>query len=330
MASVDLQRLIPAMAKEAGAEALVRLKAKAIKTSHRLVLGSATQLDTIPDGSVQLCLNSPPYWNLKEYGECDGQLGNLESFKEFCRQLEQCWKEAYRVLAPGGRMCVVVGDVVVGRKSVFGRHKSFPLHAAIQLSCENVGFDALTPILWHKIANAAFEAGGNHGSMLGKPYEPNGIVKSDTEFILLFRKPGGYRQVEDERRLASLIPADLHRAWFTQVWSDVQGAHGVDHPAPYPVALAERLVRMFSFVGDTVLDNFLGSGSSVLAAAAWGRNSIGVDIEPRYVKLAAERLRQFLAKEGLHAAVEIQKAPRRKKPVPQAFPLVVPLLAKAV
>jgi modification methylase len=161
--------------------------------------------------------------------------------------------------------------------------------------------------------------------MLGKPYEPNGIVKSDTEFILLFRKPGGYRQVDDERRLASLIPADLHRAWFTQVWSDVQGAHGVDHPAPYPVALAERLVRMFSFVGDTVLDNFLGSGSSVLAAAAWGRNSIGVDIEPRYVKLAAARLQQFIDKEGLPAKVQTEKPARRKAALRQA-PISLPIL----
>lgn len=277
--------------------------ARAWPSKHELLLGDAAKLSTIPDESVQLCLNSPPYWNLKQYGDRDGQLGNLGSFKEFCRQLEQCWKEAFRVLAPGGRLCIVVGDVVVSRKSALGRHKSFPLHAAIQMSCEDVGFDALTPILWHKIANASFEAGKNHGSMLGKPYEPGGIVKSDTEFVLLFRKRGPYRKVEDDRRLASIIPAELHRKWFSQVWTDIQGAHAIDHPAPYPVELAERLVRMFSFVGDTVLDNFLGSGSSLLAAAAWGRNSIGVDVEPAYVASAHERLKAFVAANSLPARI---------------------------
>ena len=153
-----------------------------------------------------------------------------------------------------------------------------------------MGFDNLNPIIWHKIANAKLEV-ENGSSFLGKPYEPNAIVKNDIEYILLQRKPGGYRQPTLAARLLSLIPEASHREWFQQIWT-IPGASTKQHPAPYPLALAERLVRMFSFAGDTVLDPFLGTGTTALAASLWGRHSIGFEIEPTYYRMACDRLAQ--------------------------------------
>jgi DNA modification methylase len=163
----------------------------------------------------------------------------------------------------------------------------FPLHASIQEHCRAIGFDNLTPIIWYKIANAQFEAGG--GGFLGKPYEPNAVIKNDVEYILFQRKPGGYRQPSLAARILSIISEQEHRQWFQQGWT-LSGASTKSHPAPFPLTLAERLVRMFSFVGDTVLDPFAGTGTTNLAAARWGRNSIGFDIEPDYVRMIVERL----------------------------------------
>ena len=157
-----------------------------------------------------------------------------------------------------------------------------------------LGFDNLAPIIWYKIANAAFEVEGGSG-FLGKPYEPNGVIKHDIEYILFERKPGGYRKPGIEERLLSVIPERQHREWFQQIWT-LGGASTRNHPAPYPLGLAERLVRMFSFVGDTVLDPFMGTGTTNLAAGLWGRNSIGIDVETTYFDMTAERLQRELFK----------------------------------
>jgi DNA modification methylase len=157
-----------------------------------------------------------------------------------------------------------------------------------------LGFSNLAPIIWAKIANAKFEAEGNGGGFLGKPYEPNAVVKNDIEFILMERKPGGYRSPSIESRILSVIPDKKHKEWFQQIWSGVTGASTKSHPAPYPLELAERLIRMFSFVGDTVLDPFMGTGTTALASALCGRNSVGIEIDPQYYESAADRLRRKL------------------------------------
>ena len=187
----------------------------------------------------------------------------------------------------------MVGDVLLSRRQNNGRHTVVPLHAAIQLHCREIGYDNLAPIIWQKIGNADYEAGG--GGFLGTPYEPNAIIKNDVEYILFQRKPGGYRSPTTEMRILSVISAWNHQRWFRQVWSDVAGASTRSHPAPYPEELAERLVRMYSFVGDLVLDPFLGTGTTSVAAARWGRNSIGVEIDPGYMELAESRLRREAA-----------------------------------
>jgi DNA modification methylase len=164
-----------------------------------------------------------------------------------------------------------------------------PLHASIQERCRRIGFDNLAPIIWHKISNAAHEV-ENGSSFLGKPYEPNSVIKNDIEFILMERKPGGYRAPDMPTKVLSLISAENHKKWFQQIWTGVTGASTKHHPAPYPMELAERLVRMFSFVGDTVLDPFLGTGTTTIAAAKWGRNSIGYEVDSHYFKFAEKRI----------------------------------------
>jgi DNA modification methylase len=165
----------------------------------------------------------------------------------------------------------------------------FPLHADICVLCRRIGFDNLNPILWHKIANASYEV-ANGSKFLGKPYEPNAIIKNDIEFILMQRKPGGYRKPSDEQRRESMIDKKDFGQWFQQIWN-IPGASLKNHPAPFPLELASRLVRMFSFTGDTVLDPFCGSGTTMVAALRYGRNSIGIEIDPEYCRMAARYLK---------------------------------------
>lgn len=290
-AGADLDRLIPTLAKDEAACSKILDSVGRIPTHHDLRLGDARDLSAINDRSVHLVVTSPPYWTLKEYEDSEGQLGHVADYEEFLENLDAVWRECHRVLVPGGRLIVVVGDVCLSRRANGGRHTVVPLHASIQEGCRRIGYDNLAPIIWHKIANAVYEVKGG-GGFLGKPYEPGSVIKNDIEFILMERKPGGYRKPTAPARLLSLIPAKLHREWFQQVWFDITGASTREHPAPYPVHLAERLIRMFSFVGDTVLDPFLGSGSTSMAASQCGRNSIGVEISQKYLDLAASRLRE--------------------------------------
>lgn len=289
--AADEQRAIPAISKNTPLMRQIQERVQELPTCHYLLQGDSRHLQHIPDESVQLVVTSPPYWNLKEYVHSPGQLGDIDDYEKFLQELDRVWEQIWRVLVPGGRLIVVVGDVCVARKR-FGRHLVFPLHASIQEHCRHLGFDNLAPIIWYKIANASLEAAGNGTSFLGKPYEPGGVIKNDIEFILMQRKPSGYRRPSLNARILSIIPESLHRQWFQQIWQDVKGASTRQHPAPYPLELAERLVRMFSFAGDTVLDPFMGTGTTSIAAANWGRNSIGIDVEPTYHHLALTRMQE--------------------------------------
>ncbi|HEB75625.1 MAG TPA: site-specific DNA-methyltransferase [Nitrospirae bacterium] len=259
-----------------------------ISTVHRLINGDARDLSFIEDESVHLVLTSPPYWNLKKYRDSPGQLGHIDQYEAFLSELERVWGEVYRVLVPGGRLVCVVGDVCVSRRA-FGRHLVFPLHADICVICRRTGFDNLNPIIWHKISNAKYEV-ANGSKFLGKPYEPNAIIKNDIEFILMQRKPGGYRRPSNTQRERSRISKKDFNEWFQQIWN-IPGASTRSHPAPFPLELALRIVRMFSFVEDTVLDPFCGTGTTMIASLRSGRNSIGVEIEPEYCRMAARQLK---------------------------------------
>ena len=260
----------------------------------------------LPPESVHLVVTSPPYWTLKEYRDSGGQMGHIQDYALFLDELDRVWQQCYRALVPGGRLICVVGDVCLSRRKNSGRHTVIPLHASIQERCRKLGFDNLAPIIWHKIANAKYEVAGKSG-FLGKPYEPNAVIKNDIEFILMERRPGGYRTPSGAKRILSLIPSDRHRQWFQQIWSGVTGASTKSHPAPYPIELAERLVRMFSFVGDTVLDPFFGTGTTSVAAARFGRNSIGWEVDEFYFDLAAKRVRNETSSLFSTATVEVHK-----------------------
>ena len=259
------------------------------RTYQRLIHGEARDLSFLDDESIHLVITSPPYWNLKQYNENPSQLGHIEDYEAFLVEIEKVWRDVFRVLVPGGRLVCVVGDVCVSRRK-FGRHLVFPLHSDIRVLCRKIGFDNLNPIIWHKIANASFEV-PNGTKFLGKPYEPNAIIKNDMEFILMQRKPGGYRKPTEEQRRLSKIEKKDFDTWFQQIWN-ITGASTRNHPAPFPLELANRLVRMFSFHGDTVLDPFCGTGTTMVAALRHGRNSIGIDIDPEYCRMAARYLKK--------------------------------------
>lgn len=260
------------------------------RTRHRLELGDARDLGHVKDGSVQLVVTSPPYWTLKQYHDRDGQMGAIGDYEGFLTELDRVWAECARVLEPGGRICCVVGDVCVPRRRA-GRHYIMPLHADIQVRARSVGLDCLTPILWSKIANGVTEASGNGAGFYGKPYQPGAIIKNDIEYVLFLRKGGQYRSPSMTQKVLSMLTKDEMQAWLRSFWTDIRGESTRNgHPAPFPTELAERLIRMFSFAGDTVLDPFVGTGSTCIAAMRTGRNSIGRDIEPEYLRIANERI----------------------------------------
>jgi len=284
------------------------------RTAHSIMKGDARDLSHISDGSVDLVVTSPPYWTLKEYNTTAGQLGDIEDYEAFLGELDKVWRECTRVLVPGGRICCVVGDVCVPRRR-HGRHFVMPLHADIQVRSRHLGLDVLTPILWHKIANGVTEAKGNGAGFYGKPFQPGAVVKNDVEYILFMRKGGEYRCVSPLQKALSILTKEEMQHWWRSIWTDVRGASTrAGHPAPYPPALAERLIRMFSFAGDAVLDPFLGTGSTTVASVTAGRNSLGVEIDPAYMKLAKANIQKAIAQERTEGAVRAELvAPKRRR-----------------
>ncbi len=274
------------------------------KTNHQLHLGDARDLSWIDDRSIHLVVTSPPYWTLKKYEDRHGQLGEIAEYEEFLDELDKVWRHCERVLVGGGRICCVVGDVCIPRKKG-GRHRVLPLHADIQVRARKLGLDCLTPILWHKIANGVREAEGNGAGYYGKPFQPGGIVKNDIEYVLFLRKSGDYRTVTMIQKALSMLTKVEMQRYFRSFWVDIKGASTRNgHPAPFPVELPERLIRMFSFAGDTVLDPFLGTGSTTIAAIRSGRNSIGIDIEPKYLDFARREVASEISKRRLLGAQE--------------------------
>lgn len=243
----------------------------------------------LSSGSVHLVVTSPPYANLKRYVEGNpDQLGHLE-YDEFLVNMELVLRECFRVLVPGGRVCAVVGDVNVARRNG-GRHHVLPLSADLKVLGRRLGFDNLQGVTWLKVANIRLEASGS-SRYLGKPNLPNGIIKNDTEHILFLRKPG-YRSPSARMEERSFIPDEEYARLFTPIWSDIPGASLRDHPAPFPLEIPRRLIRMFSFAGDTVLDPFAGTGTTSLAAMELERSSLAYEVEPTYLPLLVARLQK--------------------------------------
>lgn len=274
------------------------------KTIHTVRCADARELSHVASESVHLIVTSPPYFNIKPYESDAGgnQLARMRDYDSFLGQLTKCLAEWHRVLVPGGRACCVVGDVLVPRR-MDGRHRILPLPADIMVRARGVGLDSLTPILWFKIGNRTNEAGGGSSGYYGKPYQPGAVIKNDFEHIVMLRKPGAYRSTPMLQKALSMLQKEEMDSWQRPFWQDIRGASLRNgHPAPFPVELAERLIKMFSFAGDIVLDPFCGSGSTAVAACRSGRSSLSCDIEPTYVNSAVARLKLELTGKTHHGA----------------------------
>jgi DNA modification methylase len=232
----------------------------------RVVLGDARDMSWLADASVHLVVTSPPYWQLKDYGH-EGQLGHGQSFEAYINDLNLVWQECARVLVPGGRLCVNVGNQFTSART-YGRFKVMPTDTEITKFCETVGLDLVASIRWHKITNSAASGGG---SLMGSyPFPRNGVVKSNHEQILVFRRPGSTPPPSPESKLAAILSIDDWKAYFSADWSFGGERQGGGHAAMFPEELPLRLIRMFSFPGETVLDPFLGSGTTAAVAIPWG------------------------------------------------------------
>jgi modification methylase len=258
-------------------------------TTHRVIRGDARCMGFIPDESVHLVLTSPPKTVLKGIDGTGKDIYLISDYEAFLSGLEMIWREVFRVLVPGGRLVCTVGDVWLSRK-MHGRHRVIPLHADICVVCRTIGFDNLNPIIWHKIPGTEGTE-GKGGKFFGSPYEPNGAIRNDVEFVVMQRKPGGYRKPTDRQRKRSKIDKTDYRKWFRQLWR-IPEASGQRYPSPFPFEIAHRLINMFSFWGDTVLDPFCATGTTLAAAMRCQRNSIGIEMDTDLCRLAFNRLQE--------------------------------------
>jgi len=236
-------------------------------------------------GAVDLVVTSPPYWHIKDYG-ISGQVGYGQSLHAYLKDLYRVWGECFRVLRPGGRLCVNVGDQFA-RAAVYGRYKIIPLHAEIIGQGEELGFDFMGSIIWQK--KTTMNTTGGAPVMGSYPYPPNGLVEIDYEFILIFKKPGPAKKVAQDIKEASKLTKAEWKEYFSGHWH-FGGARQLGHEAMFPEELPRRLIRMFTFVGDMVLDPFLGSGTTVKAALDLGRNGLGYEINESFMEIIREKV----------------------------------------
>ena len=254
-------------------------------TEHRIIFGDSRSLNQIEDKSVQLIITSPPYWQLKDYGT-DDQIGFNDSYEDYINNLNLVWKECDRVLADGCRLCINIGDQFA-RSVYYGRYKVIPIRTEIIRFCESLGMDYMGAIIWQKTTTMNTSGGG---AIMGSfPYPRNGILKMDYEFILLFKKLGNAPKPTKEQKEQSAMTKEEWGQYFSSHWN-FNGVKQTGHIAMFPEELPKRLIKMFSFVGETVFDPFAGSGTTSLAAKNLGRNSIGYEINKEFAPLIKEKL----------------------------------------
>lgn len=271
----------------------------------------------LQDNSIHLAITSPPYWQLKDYGT-ENQIGFHDSYENYINNLNLVWKECYRVLHNGCRLCVNIGDQFA-RSVYYGRYKVIPIREEIIKFCENIGFDYMGAIIWQKVTTSNTTGGGVQ--MGSYPYPRNGILKLDYEFILLFKKLGDAPKPTKEQKELSKMTAEEWNTFFAGHWN-FAGARQSNHIAMFPEELPRRLIKMFSFVGETVLDPFAGSGTTSLAAKNLERSSIGYEVNPEFIPFIKERLEvnqkdlsgttyEFVQQQPLSISIneEIQKQP---------------------
>ncbi len=256
-----------------------------MKNIHKCIIGDSRKMTEVKDSSIHLIVTSPPYWQLKDYGS-EGQIGFNHSYEEYINNLNLVWNESFRVLQPGCRMLINIGDQIA-RAVYYGRYKVIPIRTEIIKFCETIGFDYMGSIMWQK--KTTMNTTGGATVMGSYPYPRNGIVEIDYEFILIFKKPGTPPKVSPEIKNQSKISKEKWKEYFSGHWY-FNGVRQEGHLAMYPVELPKRAIEMFTFVGETVLDPFLGSGTTSLAASISNRNSIGYEINKGFLPIIKEKL----------------------------------------
>ncbi len=256
-----------------------------MKTKHKIIIGDARDMREVKDESIHLIITSPPYWQLKDYGS-DQQIGFNDSYEDYINNLNIVWDECFRVLQDGCRLCINIGDQFA-RSVYYGRYKIIPIRTEIIKFCETIGFDYMGAIIWQK--QTTMNTTGGATVMGSFPYPRNGILKIDYEFILIFKKPGKSPEVSKDIKEKSRLSKEEWSEYFSGHWN-FNGEKQTKHLAMFPEELPKRLIKMFSFIGDTILDPFLGSGTTTLAAKNLGRNSIGYEINKKFLQIIKEKI----------------------------------------
>jgi DNA modification methylase len=251
----------------------------------KIMIGDSRKMFEIEDESVDLIITSPPYWHIKDYG-VPGQIGYGQDLHQYLKDIYYVWMECFRVLRKGGRFCLNIGDQFA-RSVIYGRYKIIPIHAEFILQCEKIGFDFMGSIIWQKKTTMNTTGGAN---VMGSfPYPPNGMIEIDYEFILIFKKPGHSKKVSKDIKEVSKLTKEEWKQYFSGHWY-FKGARQIEHEAMFPDELPKRLIKMFSFVDDTVLDPFLGSGTTIKVALELNRNGIGYEINKDFLKLIKKKI----------------------------------------
>jgi len=254
-------------------------------TNHKIIIGDSREMAEVDKKTVHLIITSPPYWQLKDYGSAD-QIGFNDSYEDYINNLNLVWAECHRVLHDGCRLCINIGDQFA-RSVYYGRYKVIPIRTEIIKFCETLGFDYMGAIIWQKPTTMNTTGGA---TVMGSfPYPRNGIIKIDYEFILIFKKPGDSPKVSKEIKEQSKLSKEEWNEYFSGHWN-FNGEKQIQHLAMFPEELPKRLIKMFSFVGDTVLDPFLGSGTTILAAKNLNRNSVGYEINSEFLPIIKEKV----------------------------------------
>jgi site-specific DNA-methyltransferase (adenine-specific) len=268
-----------------------------------MVIGDSRRIDEIKDESIHLIITSPPYWQLKDYGN-GSQIGFNDSYEDYINNLNLVWKECYRVLHQGCRLCINIGDQFA-RSVYYGRYKIIPIREEIIKFCETIGLDHMGAIIWQKVTTCNTTGGA---TVMGSfPYPRNGIIKLDYEFILILKKLGDPPKVSKEVKEKSKLSLEEWNEYFYGHWN-FPGEKQDKHLAMFPEELPKRLIKMFSFAGDTVLDPFLGSGTTCLAARNLNRNSIGYEINKDFLPVIKEKLNIVQHPEDFEIIIQKKKS----------------------
>ncbi len=273
----------------------------------KIIIGDSRKMIEVEDGSIDLIVTSPPYWYIKDYG-VEGQIGYGQNLHDYLKDLYRVWKECYRVLKEGRRLCINIGDQFA-RSIIYGRYKIIPIHGEIISQCEDIGFDYMGSIIWQKKTTMNTTGGAN--VMGSYPYPPNGMIEIDYEFILVFKKPGEIGKLSKEIKEKSKLTKEEWKEYFYGHWN-FNGAKQIEHQAMFPEELPKRLIKMYSFVGDTVLDPFLGSGTTIKSALSLNRNAIGYEINEKFLDIIKEKLGIKHNTAGFDENIQIVK---RKAPI---------------